>query len=409
MKLASLKPVRPHFQTSSDLRFMLLMPNIFGFKGGIQVYSRFLLEALLELFPQATYDILLKYDRPEDIRPWFKSDRLRFHCFGRWPRLVQSVLMTGRVFQVGLQHPPSLVISTQVGYGVAGDWLNRWTGVPYWVVGHGLEVWNLPPSAQCKALRRSNRVIAVSHYTRDRLLREQPLDPGQVSVLPNTFDPEQFQIGPKPDHLLQRYGLRPDQPVILTITRLGKSAAYKGYEQILRSLVELRRDLPTIHYILGGKGDDRPRIEALIAELGVEKHVTLAGFIADEELADHYRLCDVFTMPSKGEGFGIVYLEAMACGKPTLAGNQDGAVDPLAQGALGCLIDPDNLSELQASLRQILQGTYPNSLLYQPEALRQAVLERYAFEQFRDKLARLLAEEGIRPEAIAPSYSARLD
>ncbi len=385
---------------------MLLMPNLFGFKGGVQVYSRFLLEALLELFPQATYDILLKYDRPEDIQPWFKGDRLRFHCFGRWPRLAQSMLMTGQVLRLGLQRPPSLVISTQVGYGVAGDWLNRWTGTPYWVVGHGLEVWNLPPSAMGRALRRANRVIAVSHYTRDRLLREQPLDPGQVGVLPNTFDPEQFQLGPKPDYLLQRYGLQPDQPVILTITRLGKSATYKGYEQILRSLVALRRDFPTIRYILGGKGDDRPRIEALIAELGIAEQVTLAGFIADEELADHYRLCDVFAMPSKGEGFGIVYLEALACGKPTLAGNQDGAVDPLERGALGCLIDPDDLSELQASLRQLLQGTYPNPLLYQPEALRQAVMERYAFGQFRDKLARLLAGEGIRPEAIAPSQAA---
>lgn len=95
-------------------------------------------------------------------------------------------------------------------------------------------------------------------------------------------------------------------------------------------------------------------------------------------------------MPSKGEGFGIVYLEALACGKPTLGGNQDGAIDPLCQGELGVLVNPDDTQEIAQTLIQILQGTYPHPLLYQPEVLRQKVIERFGFEHFEQTLGSYL-------------------
>ena len=121
----------------------------------------------------------------------------------------------------------------------------------------------------------------------------------------------------------------------------------------------------------------------------------MTGFVSDEELCDHYNLCDVFAMPSKGEGFGIVYLEALACGKPVLAGNKDGAVDPLINGELGCLVDPDNLQEITDSLINILQKTYPNPLIYQPEKLRQKTIEKFGYVKFRQTLAKLLQDSQI--------------
>jgi len=119
--------------------------------------------------------------------------------------------------------------------------------------------------------------------------------------------------------------------------------------------------------------------------------------VPDEELSDHYNLCDVFAMPSKREGFGIVYLEALACGKPALGGNQDGAVDALCAGKLGALVDPDDIEAIAQSLIHMLQGTYPNPLMYQPEALRQAVIDTYGMEAFQRRLANLLREQGMTP------------
>jgi glycosyltransferase involved in cell wall biosynthesis len=98
-------------------------------------------------------------------------------------------------------------------------------------------------------------------------------------------------------------------------------------------------------------------------------------------------------MPSKGEGFGIVYLEALACGKPTIGGNQDGAIDALCNGELGVLVDPDDLTEISTVITKILQKTYPLPILYQPETLRKKVIEIYGFEQFKQNLAQLLSAQ----------------
>ncbi|NJL01343.1 MAG: glycosyltransferase family 4 protein [Spirulinaceae cyanobacterium SM2_1_0] len=372
----------------------LLCPNLFGFKGGIQVYSRFLLEALQDLSPQSERRVFLKYDRqvPDGIR---RSPQTYFHCFGRWPRRVQSWLMFLSIVVWGLWQRPLLLIATHLNYGIACYALKLLTGCPYWLVVHGLEGWNLEAPWHCAALRAADRIIAVSHYTRDRLLIEQNLAPEQVTVLPNTFEPERFAIAPKPQSLLNRYGLRPDQPVILTVSRLGRSTAHqKGYRQVIQALPKIRQQLPDVHYLLVGKGDDAPAVQALVAALGLQANVTLAGFIADEELPAHYQLCDVLALPSCIEGFGIVYLEALASGKPVLAGDRDGAVDPLQQGKLGCLVDPGDVGAIADQLTQILQRTHPNLSLYQPEGLQREAIEQFGLTKFQKKLAQLLAPLG---------------
>jgi len=367
---------------------------MFGFKGGIQVYSAFLLQAWQQLYPQGHYDVLLKYDREIPLSHSFLP-QTRFWGFGYFPRWVQSLLLALTLLKLSLQKPPQLMICTHVNYSVVFHWIKRWLGIPYWVVAHGTEVWEISEPGLQKALYHADRVVAVSEYTRSRLLKEQDLRTEQVVVLPNTFDPGRFEIKPKPQYLLERYGLSPEQPVILTVSRLGRSARYKGYGILLEALVSLREQIPNIHYVLVGKGDDRPWIEAQIEALDLSSSVTLTGLIPDEELCDHYNLCDVFALPSKGEGFGIVYLEAMACGKPVLGGNQDGAIDPLAGGEWGSLVDPEDVEAIADTLYQILQKKHPNSRFYEPEALRNYVIQTYSPDQFRHQLNSLLSLQGL--------------
>lgn len=374
----------------NQAHFLLIFPNIFGFKGGIQVYSAFLLQGLQQLYPDARYDVFLKYDQPTPQSSLFLP-QTHFHCFGQFPRLLQTLLMAVQIIRVGIWQRPSLLITTHINYSIPCYWLYRLIGIPYWIVAHGDEVWNLQHPLYQKALRQANLVITVSHYTRDRLLTEQSLQPTQVKVLANTFQATRFDIAPKPPNLLKRYGLTADQPIILTVSRLGLTAApYKGYYQVLQALVQVRRQIPNVHYFLVGKGDARPEIESLITQLSLTDCVTLTGFVPDEQLNDYYHLCDVFALPSQIEGFGIVYLEALACGKPVLAGNQDGAVDPLWGGDLGCLVDPEDINAIAKNLIKILQGSYPNSNLYKPHLLREKTIERFEFYQFCANLAQLL-------------------
>ncbi|MEA5628319.1 glycosyltransferase family 4 protein [Nostoc sp. UHCC 0251] len=374
--------------------FYLIFPNIFDFKGGIQVYSTFLLQALQDVYPEADYDVFLKYDK-QNLKHQQNLQFLtstRFHYFGALPRLLQTIFFATKIIILAILQRPSIVISTHVNYATACYFLKLLTGIPYWVVAHGLEVWDIENIVTKLALQNANKIISVSNYTRQRLLGYKNLDSEKIVILPNTFDASKFKINPKPSYLLERYKLTDEQPVILTVTRMGRMAKYKGYDQILRALLKVQLHVPNVHFILVGKGDDIPRIKALVTSLNLQDCVTIAGFIPDEELCDYYNLCDVFALPSQGEGFGIVYLEALACGKPVLAGNQDGSTDPLAEGKLGCLVDPNNVEEIADNLIQILQGDCSNPVVYQPEYLQQKTIEAFDFRQFRRSLAKLVSD-----------------
>jgi glycosyltransferase involved in cell wall biosynthesis len=368
----------------------LWFPNIFEFKGGIQVYSAFLLQALQNLEPNLDYDVFLKHDTSlaQDFKDLTAS---RFHFAGNYPLSLRTAAFAAQIISNGLWQRPNLVISTHLNFTVAAYWLKRLAGIPYWTVAHGVEAWNINNSTLQTALHHADRILAVSNYTRDRLLEEQNLDPNKISILPNTFDHHLWEISEKPVYLLKRHDLEPQQPVILTVSRLSRADPYKGYNQILDALPQIRVSIPNVRYIIVGQGDDLPRLQEFIDRNQLRDCVTLAGFIPDSELKDYYNLCDLFALPSKGEGFGIVYLEALACGKPTLGGDRDGAIDALCRGELGVLVNPDDIGAIAQTSIQILQGNYSHPLIYNPEALRQKVIETFGFESFQKTLANFLA------------------
>lgn len=369
--------------------FHLWFPNIFEFKGGIQAYLAVFLKALRMLYPNSQYEVFLKHDT-RSSPDYSLLTNTRFYFSGIWPLPLRTLGFAAQILGYGLWQRPSLVIAAHVNFTVAAYWLKRLTGVPYWTIAYGVDAWNIERPALKMALHHADRILSIGSYTRDRLIQEQNLDPAKLSLLPCTIDAQRFQIAPKPQHLLNRYGLNSQQPIILTVARLDSGEQYKGYDKILQALPEIRRAIPDVRYILVGKGSDRARIEQLVTQLNVQDCVILAGFVPDDELCDHYNLCDVFAMPSKGEGFGIVYIEALACGKPALGGNQDGAIDALCHGELGVLVDPDDVGAIAQSLIQILQGTYDHPLLYQPEALRERVIDTFGFERFQQTLYSLL-------------------
>jgi len=377
--------------------FYLWLPNLFEFKGGIQVYLQYLLVALNRNYPDLKIIVYDKLDRfkPKDK---FQNQGISFLFFGSIPPILQTAYFATRLVIAAFQYQPNLILCGHLNFAPVAYGIYRFTGIPYWILVYGVDAWNVHNPIKKQALQAAEKIISISGYTSDRLLKEQNLNPDKISLLPVTFDTSRFQIAPKPEYLLERYGLDSNQPVILTVTRLCQTDGYKGYDKIIQALPQIRQQIPNIQYVLVGKGDDRPRIEQLVESLNLQTCVTLAGFVPDQELSDYYNLCDVFAMPSKGEGFGIVYLEALACGKPTLGGNQDGAIDALCHGELGALVNPDDVDAIAQTLTQILQGTYPNLLIYQPEALRQKVIDTFGFECFQYTLSQLIKDSPIGAE-----------
>ncbi len=369
----------------------LWLPNIFEFKGGIQVYLQDVLRALEIELPDRNFVVVDKLDRAKPQQE-FSSARFLFLCSGKFSGIWQTIHFTVNTIKATLTNRPQLILCGHLNFAPVAWLINRFTNLSYWIIVYGVDAWEIKSKWKIKALNKASKIISISDYTRSRLVEEQNLSPDKIPLLPVTFDASRFQIAAKPDLLLQRYHLTSEQPVILTVARLAEAKRHKGYDQVLKALPTIRQSIPDIHYLIVGKGSDHPRIEQLIIDLNLQDCVTLTGFIPDTELNDHYNLCDVFAMPSKGEGFGIVYLEALACGKPTLGGDRDGAIDALCQGELGVLVNPDDIDAIAQNLSQILQGTHPHPLIYQPEILRQKVIDTFGFAQFQQTLKGIMAD-----------------
>ena len=382
-------------------------PDLFSFTGGIQAFSRYLIKAVRTGAPTNHLRVLIKNDLPDDT-----NDNRALHnvnAYGNWPLQLRSARFALGCLHHAWSERPSLILSTHLHFGPIARIAQRSFGTPYVLVAHEVDAWQIKNVSRIKALKKANLVLAVSRYTRDRLIEEVGLDAQRVKILPNTYDPDRFAITLKPPRLLKKYGLQPQTPVILTVGRLEATEGYKGYDQIIKALPEIRRKAPDARYLLVGKGSDRPRIERLMAEVGVQEAVIFAGFVPDDELAEYYNLCDVFAMPSQGEGFGIVYLEALACGKPVLAGNKDGSRDAVAEGELGLLVDPEDTAEIASEIIRVLRREHSHPILFNPEMLRKRVIELFGFEAFTNTVADLLKPLLDRPPSriegqLAPEH-----
>jgi glycosyltransferase involved in cell wall biosynthesis len=202
--------------------------------------------------------------------------------------------------------------------------------------------------------RKVDGLVSVSEVTKGRFLQWAGTSGGKVFILPNAVDLKRFGPGPKNAALQDRYGLR-GRRVLLTVARLSaQEQRYKGIDQVIEVLPELAKQIPNLTYLLAGDGSDRVRLELKAVACGVRDRVVFAGRIPEDEKADHYRLADAFVMAGWCEGFGIVYLEALACGVPVVGSKVDGSRETLRDGALGVLVDPtDNEEILQGILKAL--------------------------------------------------------
>lgn len=371
------------------MRIHIWVPEYTSAVGGIQTFSRFMVRGLRELFPSAKLDVFSKNDRSLPDPATDPADN--FIPLGWWPARLRTGAFALEIVTHAVRDRPTLIVLTHANFAPVAHMMKKALKIPFLAIGHGIEVWDLEPSGLSRALQAASALSAVSEFTRERMAAVLQMPKEKISLLPNTFDADRFYPArQKPHFLLKRYRLRPDQPVILTIARLESAERYKGYDQVLKALLLVRERFPTVHYIIGGRGPDRARLASLIAELGLDASVTLAGYVPEHELRSHYNLCDVFAMPSKGEGFGIVFLEALACGKAVIAGNKDGSVDAVLGGETGVLVDPDNVTEIAGAIVQVLEDGDRAGSGTDGEARRQRTIEAYGYGRFLKALGNLL-------------------
>ncbi|MGH9422854.1 MAG: glycosyltransferase family 4 protein [Thermoanaerobaculia bacterium] len=227
---------------------------------------------------------------------------------------------------------------------------------------YGIEAWKpLRDPLSTRMLRNIRGAISISDITRERFTGWSHYK-GPSLLLPNSIRAEWYGIRPKNRDLLARYGLD-GKRVLMTLGRVVAAERYKGFDEVLDVLPDLDAD---VSYLIAGGGNDVPRLKHKAADLGIGDRVIFTGLFPEAEKTDLYNLADVYVMPSRGEGFGFVLLEAMACGVPVIASRLDGGREAVRNGELGLLVDPTNPAEIRAAIRDVLAASKPKQI---PEGL----------------------------------------
>ncbi len=363
----------------------LWLPEIAPGNGGIQSFSRDLLDGLLTLYPSAELEVVIRNDYPDSQDKLF-SQRINWSSSSAFPKWLRPLGMVLLGLRAAVLRRPHLIICGHVNFLPAVKIMASFFRASSMVVIYGIEIWKPLSYLKLRAFRATRNIFAISHFTARQAARAQNIPEERIKILPCTFAADRFCIGPKSLHLLERHKLKPDQAILLTVSRLSENEQAKGHAAVIAALPEILRTFPELHYLIVGRGAGIAELQEQARALNVLEHITFTGFISNAELPAYYQLSDIFVMPSVKEGFGIVFLEALGCGKVVIAGNQDAAVEVLNEGKLGILLPPSDSSKIAQAVLEVLgQNSSPNRLT-NPADLRAAALERYGRDIFLKKL-----------------------
>lgn len=371
-------------------KILLLTLQTFSTTGGIQKMTRTLAYSLFNIAHQTKNDFKLAsiYDSAGDLMEEYLPAE-NFIALGG-DKLKQGLKLLSECFKA------DLVILSHINLGLIGllvKTINPKCKV--WLIAHGIEVWRPATALQKKFLNRAcDKVVSVSNFTKEQMTHWHQTDPNACAVLNNAIDP--FIKAPKrfskPEYLLKRYNLKPADKIMFALTRLSATELYKGYDLVIKTVSQLKQRFPDIKYLLAGKYDDAEgiRVKSLIKEYNVENEVILTGFVSEKELTDHFLLADLFVLPSRKEGFGIVFVEALIHGLPVICGNADGSLDAIANGELGTAISPDNTAELESA---IIKNLSEPLTVDKRQQLQEKSIAYFGENTYRQHLQKLINED----------------
>lgn len=217
--------------------------------------------------------------------------------------------------------------------------------------------WLVERSRLKRGVLQADHVTSPSTYTRD-LLIEFGVPHDRVTVIPPFRpDPEAADVAEEAVRAVREDLGIDDAPMLLTLTRLVER---KGIDVVLEALPAIREAIPDVRYVVAGDGPDRDRLESLAGEHDVGDAVTFAGFVEEDRKWTLLAAADLFVMPNRKlpdgdvEGFGIVFLEANMVGTPVVGGRSGGAVDAIADGETGLLVDPRDVEGLADRIVELL-------------------------------------------------------
>ncbi|HET9400562.1 MAG TPA: glycosyltransferase family 4 protein [Candidatus Acidoferrales bacterium] len=352
-------------------RVLILTPSLTAI-GGVQTYSCQLIEAASAVLGAQSVKVVSILADPADTAapPALPvSAKLRFFL------AAASSALTFR---------PNVIIVTHVGIAPVARLLHKVARCSYWLVLHGIEVWDALPPGKLSALRDADAFIVLCRFPLEWASARHSLAPRAIFVLP-----PYFAIPAAENHLPSRSVSH----IVLTVGRLSASERYKGHDLMLEAWPEIVKRVPEANYWIVGDGDDRARLEAKAAQLGIAGSVKFLGSLTGEKLKACYEQCELFAMPAqsaprasppRGEGFGIVYVEALAHGKPVLVANNGAPAEFVRDGEFGLQVNPESAREISEGIAALL--TNPERARNMGAAGRAWVASELNFERFCERL-----------------------
>lgn len=328
----------------------------------------------------------------EDAEAWddgqtFRIERTRERVLLPTPGLARRVRDLASEWRAGL-----VFLDPVLPLGAIGPRLHR----PYVVIVHGAEVtvyrrFPGPAAVMSRVLRRAEGIVAAGSYPA-RQACQAARRPLRGLVIPPGVDTDRFHPEPsdRRDEVRARYGLDPARPMVLGLSRL---VPRKGFDVLIRAVAGLA---PEVQLAIGGGGRDRGRLASLAERHGIADRTHFLGRVNDDDLPGLYAAADVFAMLCRdrwggleAEGFGIVFLEAAACGVPAVAGRSGGSHEAVADGETGFVVDPTNVEEVRERLAALLAA--PDLRRTLGENARRRAQAEFSYDRLAAQLAPLAA------------------
>ena len=368
-------------------RIIGLFPELLGI-GGIQEASRLTAAAIVASAPEHDWsaEFFSLNDSPGPHTLGVAGQTIFFRGFGR--AKIRFVLAGLRAAHSTRRKTTSVILATHPNLAVPARWIGgNSSRFPTVVMSHGIDVWEPLPGFRRRALAKAEVVLGPSSDTAKRLIDVQGIAKQKVHKLPWPISPAFLRLADVPTRVAVPTGF-PAAPVVLTVGRWVAAERYKGVDHLIRAIAQTRAEIPNLNLVAIGSGDDLPRLRSLATELGVASQVHFFENLSREQVAACYSRADVFALPSSGEGFGLVFLEAMAFSKPIIAAASAGAIDVVENDVSGLLVPPGDPEKLAHALVRLLRDASLRKRLGQRGG--EIVRSRYRFDIFQSELASVL-------------------
>jgi phosphatidylinositol alpha-1,6-mannosyltransferase len=362
---------------------LTLQTTTFSAYGGIPAYNQLVCRVLNELGEAIESRVLLASDGAADIEPR-KADfpDVRLEAFAR-----DRAALVRRVMRIAICHRIDLLLVGHVNYAGIGWLLRRLLpDLRYGVMTYGVEVWGKLSYLRRRGLRQADFLVSISEYTKRRVVENHGVKPELVHLLPNALAWDAQTAAQRPANIFLPAGSR-----LLSVCRLDREDPYKGVDTVIKALPGIVSHVPDIQYLVIGGGTDLERHKELASSVGVADRVHFLGFVDEASLHAYYKACEVFVMPSGGEGFGFVFLEAMQFGKPVIAANSGGAPEVVLDGTTGLLVQYGNTVQIVQAICDLCRDARLRTTL--GEAGYRRLHESFTFSRFRHTLRQILMHE----------------